>query len=190
MRIYGLDFSIYQPVISTLLPLILSTFSTFKWHTQQQSRSLLSSSQRWPTIIRVGVRESDTGAPATYPLIEADDGPQTASDCTAAAQAAAKKPLNIDGQVLPQASVHPADAGFEFLWRYLREERGADKVHTEGEGRQWEKIPGLSDNALRWEWRRGCNRWCWHEPVPNCCKEKLCMEIKEPRKKEQKKPNR
>lgn len=62
---------------------------------------------------------------ASRPLVEADNGPQTAPDCTAAAQAAAKKPLHIDGQVLLQASVHPADAGFEFLWRYLsRENRG------------------------------------------------------------------
>lgn len=37
MRIYGLDFPIYQPVISTLLPLILSSYSTFKWHSLQQS---------------------------------------------------------------------------------------------------------------------------------------------------------
>lgn len=49
-------------------------------------------------------------------LVEADDWPQTAAYGTAATQAAAEKPLHVDGQVLLQASVHSADAGFELLW--------------------------------------------------------------------------
>lgn len=62
----------------------------------------------------------------TYSLVEADNGPQTAAYCAAATQAAAEKPLYIHWQVLLQAGVHPADAGFEFLRCYLKKQKEGD----------------------------------------------------------------
>lgn len=56
----------------------------------------------------------------TYSLVETDNRPQTAAYCTATTQTAAEEPLHIDWQVLLQASVDSADAGFKLLWRYLK----------------------------------------------------------------------
>lgn len=59
----------------------------------------------------------------THSLVEADNGPQTAAHRTATTQAAAEKPLHVHWQVLLQAGVHSADAGFEFLRRYLKQRK-------------------------------------------------------------------
>lgn len=58
-----------------------------------------------------------------HPLVKADDGPQAAAYCTAAAQAAAEKPLHIHRQVLLQAGVHPPDARLELLRRNLKQNK-------------------------------------------------------------------
>ena len=60
----------------------------------------------------------------TYSLVEAYNWPQTEAHRTATAQAAAKKPLHIDRQVLLQASVHSADTGFKLLWSHLEKKQG------------------------------------------------------------------
>lgn len=130
--------------------------------TYSVAAELLSRPPEQSAVARGRVTRESSG---TYPLVEADNGPQTAPDCAAAAQAATEKPLHIDGQVLLQASVHPADAGFEFFWRYLRGERSS---RPKGRRDNGGGISVQANNKLRSEgglgWGGGqlncvC-RWC------------------------------
>lgn len=63
---------------------------------------------------------SANGVNVSHPLAEADDGPQTEAQRTAAAEAATEEPAHIDWQRLPQAAVYTADTGFEFFWCHLK----------------------------------------------------------------------
>lgn len=52
-------------------------------------------------------------------FVKTDHGPEAAAQGAAAAQAATEQPLHIDWEVLPQAGIHSADAGLEFLGGHL-----------------------------------------------------------------------
>lgn len=53
----------------------------------------------------------------TYAFAQANDGPQRAAQGAATADAAAKEPLDIQGQGLLQYAIDAADGRFEFLGR-------------------------------------------------------------------------
>lgn len=68
----------------------------------------------------------------SHPFAEANDRPQTKTQCAAAAEAATQEPPNINWQRFPQAAVYTVDTGFEFLWCHLKEAHIHELVNMEG----------------------------------------------------------